>query len=130
MEVNETAPDFELPDLENRPHRLSDLRGRLVVVNFWSCECPQSERTDPLLKDLASDEEGASVLLSIASNRNESPEAISLYWAKEAIRTRCYRDGFNLLASGWWMILLAVIRRGLAVVVGRKPTECLQLDQE
>ena len=77
MEVNETAPDFELPDLENRSHRLSDLRGRLVVVNFWSCECPQSERTDPLLKDLASDEEGASVLLSIASNRNESPEAIS-----------------------------------------------------
>ncbi len=52
------------------------------------------------------------------------------YWTMEAMRTGCYRDGFKLLASGWWMILLAVIRRGLAVVVGRKPIECLQLDQE
>jgi glycosyltransferase involved in cell wall biosynthesis len=52
------------------------------------------------------------------------------YWTIEAIRTRCYRDGFKLLFSGWWMILLAVIRRGLALVLGRKPIERLQLDQD
>jgi glycosyltransferase involved in cell wall biosynthesis len=50
-----------------------------------------------------------------------------LYWAKEAIRTRCYRDGFNLLASGWWMILLALIRRSMALLLGRKPIERLPL---
>ena len=77
MELNETAPDFELSDLENRPRRLSALRGRMVVVNFWSCECPQSERTDPLLKELTSENEDSPLLLSVASNRNESPEAIS-----------------------------------------------------
>jgi peroxiredoxin len=77
MEINETVPDFELPDLEDRPHRLDDLRGRIVVVNFWSCECPQSERTDPQLKELASGVDDFPVLLSIASNRNESPQAIS-----------------------------------------------------
>jgi peroxiredoxin len=77
MEINATAPDFELPDLENRLHRLSGLRGRTVVMNFWSCECPQSERTDPLLKEATSDGEDAPVLLSIASNRNEAIGAIS-----------------------------------------------------
>jgi thiol-disulfide isomerase/thioredoxin len=77
MDINGTAADFELPDLEHRPHRLSDLRGHMVVVNFWSCECPQSERTDAQLKELASDTDDSPELLSIASNRNESPQAIS-----------------------------------------------------
>ena len=55
---------------------------------------------------------------------------LALYWAKEAIRTRRYRDGFNLLASGWWMILLALIRRSMAVLLGRKPIEQLPLPHD
>jgi peroxiredoxin len=77
MEINETAPDFALRDLQDRVRRLSDLRGRVVIVNFWSCECPQSERTDHLLKELTSEGDTSPVLLSIASNRNESRQAIS-----------------------------------------------------
>lgn len=50
------------------------------------------------------------------------------YWTKTAMRAGLYRDGFNLLASGWWMILLAVIRRGTAWLVGRKPIELLPLE--
>ena len=30
------APDFELPDLDGRPHRLSDYRGRRVFVATWA----------------------------------------------------------------------------------------------
>jgi hypothetical protein len=30
------APDFELPDLAGRPHRLSDLRGRKVLLASWA----------------------------------------------------------------------------------------------
>ena len=30
------APDFELPDLEGRPHRLSDYRGRRVFLVTWA----------------------------------------------------------------------------------------------
>ena len=77
MQINESAPDFELRDLQDRLHRLSELRGRIVVVNFWSCECPQSVRTDGLLRELTSGGGGSPLLLSIASNRNESREAIS-----------------------------------------------------
>ena len=46
MNLNESAPDFELPDLKGIPHRLNNYRGRIIIMNFWSCECPQSERTD------------------------------------------------------------------------------------
>ena len=35
IEVGETAPDFELPDQDGNPVRLSDLRGQTVVVYFY-----------------------------------------------------------------------------------------------
>ena len=34
------APDFELPDLDDRLHKLSDYRGKVVVLNFWATWCP------------------------------------------------------------------------------------------
>jgi thiol-disulfide isomerase/thioredoxin len=34
------APDFELPDLKGRIHRLTDYRGQWVVVNYWATWCP------------------------------------------------------------------------------------------
>ncbi len=30
------APDFILPDLQGKSFRLSDLRGKVVLVNFWT----------------------------------------------------------------------------------------------
>jgi peroxiredoxin len=33
------APDFTLPDLAGRPHRLSDLRGKKVLLTTWASWC-------------------------------------------------------------------------------------------
>lgn len=69
--LNQPAPDFELPDLDGVYHRLSDQRGRIVVVNFWSCECPHSERTDRSLMSAYIQWGGEVVLLAVDSNVNE-----------------------------------------------------------
>jgi len=76
MDINRPAPDFELRGLDGRLHRLSDSRGRIAVVNFWSCDCPHVIRTDAaMLAALA--RWGADILLlTIASNANESPSAL------------------------------------------------------
>jgi peroxiredoxin len=37
---NRIAPDFTLRDKDGRPVRLSDFRGRTVVLHFWSSTCP------------------------------------------------------------------------------------------
>jgi len=75
LELNELAPEFTLPDLDRRIHMLSDYRGRIAIVNFWSAECPHSQRFDADIT-IRLAEWGADVaLLSIASNANE-PEGM------------------------------------------------------
>lgn len=72
MDLNRLAPDFELRDLAGRLHRLSDYRGQIVIVNFWSADCPHVERTDALMLASLARWGADVVLLSIASNANES----------------------------------------------------------
>lgn len=83
MEINGPAPDFELPDLGGTLHRLRDYRGKIVIVNFWSCECPHAERTDRAIMAMFVQWSEEVVLLPVASNRIESPEALA-----EAARIR------------------------------------------
>jgi len=72
MEINDPALDFELPDLTGKLHRLSDHRGKIVIVNFWSCDCPHSERTDRSTMACLVQWGAGVELFSIASNRSES----------------------------------------------------------
>ena len=77
MQLNDLAPDFELPDLNGKLHTLSDYQGKIVVINFWSAECPHSERTDRHLLTLLEHGNGEVVMLPVASNCNESAETVA-----------------------------------------------------
>lgn len=46
------APDFMLPDLSGKLRRLSDFRGRPVLVSFWAVWCPPCRRELAELADL------------------------------------------------------------------------------
>jgi thiol-disulfide isomerase/thioredoxin len=37
--VGQMAPDFELQTLDGRKVKLSDFRGKAVVLNFWATWC-------------------------------------------------------------------------------------------
>jgi peroxiredoxin len=76
MELNSPVSDFELPDLNGNLHRLSEHRGRIVIVNFWSCECPHSERTDKAILSMFVQWQDDVAMMTIASNRNETAEAL------------------------------------------------------
>ena len=48
----EPAPDMELKTLDGEPLRLSDLRGQVVLLNFWATWCVPCRGEIPELNDL------------------------------------------------------------------------------
>jgi peroxiredoxin len=59
---NRLAPDFALRDRHGRELRLSSLRGRTVVLHFWSSDCP------PCVRELA---ESLPAFDELARNRSD-----------------------------------------------------------
>jgi thiol-disulfide isomerase/thioredoxin len=46
------APQIELKDVDGKPVKLSALRGRVVLVNFWATWCPPCRKEIPSLTRL------------------------------------------------------------------------------
>jgi len=49
--VGEAAPDFSLDTLDGKTVKLSDFRGKPVVLNFWASWCTPCRKEFPMLKD-------------------------------------------------------------------------------
>lgn len=49
--AGKTAEDFAI-DLNGKPGKLSDLRGKVVVLNFWATWCPPCVEETPALIEL------------------------------------------------------------------------------
>ncbi|MFL5802806.1 MAG: redoxin domain-containing protein [Roseiflexaceae bacterium] len=49
-ELNRPAPDFTLPGLNGQDVRLSDYRGKVVLVNFWGTWCEPCKEETPALQ--------------------------------------------------------------------------------
>jgi peroxiredoxin len=77
VELNQPASDFALPDLDGHVHHLSESLGRIVIINFWSAECPQCGRVDADLLACLREWGERVALLTLAANTNETDEAIA-----------------------------------------------------
>lgn len=54
-QVSNNAPDFVATALSGRTYKLSNLKGKIVVINFWSVKCPACEYETPDLNRLVED---------------------------------------------------------------------------
>ncbi len=64
VKVGNPAPDFALPSLDGKTVRLSDLRGQVVLINFWATWCPPCRMEMPAIQDAyeANHQKGFTVL--------------------------------------------------------------------
>lgn len=51
--TSDIAPDFTAQTLDGQPVRLSDYRGKVVLLNFWATWCPPCVRETPRLVQVA-----------------------------------------------------------------------------
>jgi len=51
---NRKAPDFELVDINGRRVALSEMRGKVVFIDFWASWCPPCKQEFPELEKLTS----------------------------------------------------------------------------
>ncbi len=76
IQLQQPAPDFTLPAVTDEAVSLSALRGKPVLINFWSAECPWAEQADRMLVERWQVFRDSAIWVSIASNVNETPELI------------------------------------------------------
>jgi len=73
------APDFTLQDLAGKSHTLSDLKGRVVMVNIWATWCGPCKREIPSLVRLyQSRREKGLEILALSVDRT-SPERVASF---------------------------------------------------
>jgi len=58
-------PQLALPDLDGQVHRLSDYRGKWVLVNYWATWCPPCREELPELEVFYSTHKDQAVVLGV-----------------------------------------------------------------
>jgi peroxiredoxin len=70
LEAGRPAPELALRDLDGRLHRLSDYRGRPVMLHFWATWCGVCRQEFGALNALNADS-GDAVLLAVAEDGDD-----------------------------------------------------------
>jgi peroxiredoxin len=76
LAIGSAAPDFELPGIDDRVHKLADYKAPVLAVMFICNHCPTSQLYEGRMKKLVSDYSGKGVDF-VAINPND-PKAVTL----------------------------------------------------
>lgn len=68
--------DFALPDMDGKTHKLSDYRGKWVVVNYWATWCPPCLEELPELERFHLDHEAKGAMVLGINMERITPKAL------------------------------------------------------
>ena len=132
----DSAPDFELPDLQGNPLKLSSLRGKYVVLDFWGSWCIWCIRGIPHMKEAYKKYKDKMEILGVDCQDTEEKwkaavEEHQLPW----LQVRCPEDYLQTLGQQYRIqgfptkVIIDPEGRLVKVVVGEDPAFYTFLDQ-
>ena len=92
--------DFERRDLDGHSRRLSDERGRVVLLNFWASWCPPCVHEMPSMNRLQQAFDNRPLAI-VAVNLGEEPEQIRDFLRKHPVNFSILLDPDQSLARRW-----------------------------
>jgi len=129
--IGQQAPEFVLSDLNGAPIRLTDLRGRPVIVNFWASWCGPCVDEFPLLDSAAAVHRGDGLAIIGIVYRDRS-EAAREFLARMGATWPAAMDPGDRVATQFGIIgppdTFFIDRQG--VVVGRQIGQLSAADLE
>lgn len=63
LEKGNIAPDFELNTLDGSSFKLSDFRGKKIILNFWASWCPPCQAEMPHMQDFYEDKKNEDIVI-------------------------------------------------------------------
>ena len=97
------APPLDLPDLDGRRYRLSELRGQVVVVNFWATWCPPCREEMPSMQRVWEQVQGQGILI-LAVNVGEDQDTIFQFTANYPVEFPLLLDRDAGVTEAWPVI--------------------------
>jgi thiol-disulfide isomerase/thioredoxin len=94
------VPPLQALDLQGKVWRLSDLRGRAVLLNFWATWCPPCLVEMPSLQQLA-DIYGPDKLVVLAINFREGPRRVTQHVKSTGMSLPVLLDPSGDIARQW-----------------------------
>jgi peroxiredoxin len=90
--VGKPAPDIVGQDIDGKPFRLSDFKGRVVVVSFWATWCASCREMEAYERSLVKRMEGKPFVL-LGVNGDGDKGKLREWMKREAITWRTWCDG-------------------------------------
>ena len=100
LRPGDTSPDFSYTLPDGTTHKLSDLHGKKVLVNFWATWCGPCQGEMPELQS-ASKAFAADGLVIVAVNREQTPDVIAPFATKFGITFPIITDTSDAIGNGF-----------------------------
>lgn len=94
------APEFVLESLDGTPRKLSNFRGKVVLVNLWATWCPPCIAELPVLDQLA-EKYGGSGLVILAVAGDEDTKAVHDFIAKSPVKFEVLLDPGGVIGTAY-----------------------------
>lgn len=90
--TNPIAPDFTLKDLDGKDVKLSDYKGKIVILNFWTVWCKYCKLEMPDLNELHKELQKDNEAVIITIDSQESPDIVKDYLSSNNINLKVLLD--------------------------------------